>query len=118
LIMEHAYFSVISPEGCASILWKDASRAPQVAHMLRMTARELLELGLVDAVIPEPPGGAHRDPTAASSNLRHAIVEHLSLLDAVPISSLLERRRLRYRRLGFYAEILEAQDAPKMAAHG
>lgn len=118
LIMENAHFSVISPEGCASILWKDPASAPQAAEMLRMTAGDLLELGLVDGVIPEPPGGAHRDPATASLLLREAVAEHLSLLETMPVPSLLRRRRMRYRGLGFYVEKSEVGDGTKLAANG
>ncbi len=100
LIMEHAHFSVISPEGCASILWRDARQAPRAAEFLRMSSRDLLEIGLVDGVIPEPPGGAHEDPAASSFILRREIITQLDFLESIPVPSLVERRRRRYGELG------------------
>ncbi|MDY6796827.1 MAG: carboxyl transferase domain-containing protein [Actinomycetota bacterium] len=104
LMLENACFSVISPEGCASILWRDASRAPQAASMLRMTPRELVALGLADDIIEEMPQGAHGDPKFTALLLRQAIIEHLNVLKAVPIPALIDRRRRRYRGLGFFTE--------------
>ncbi len=104
LMLENANFSVISPEGCASILWRDSSRAPQAASMLRMTSGDLRDLDLVDAVVAEPPGGASADPAAAALLLQEAIVENLGWLEALPMTALLERRRMRYRSLAFYNE--------------
>lgn len=104
LMLENATFSVISPEGCASILWRDASRAPDAAGMLRMTSDDLRDLDLVDGIVPEPPGGASGDPRAAALLLRAAVVENLGWLEALPLPALLERRRLRYRGLEFYSE--------------
>lgn len=110
LMLENATFSVISPEGCASILWRDASRASQAVSMLGMTSRELSKLELVDSVIIEPPGGAHYSPSVAASNLRQAIIEHIGFLEAVPVPTLVERRRQRYRRLGFFVERIGEKD--------
>jgi acetyl-CoA carboxylase carboxyl transferase alpha subunit len=107
LMMENAVFSVISPEGCASILWKEASLAPRAASLLRLTARDLRDLGLVDAVVPEPPGGAHRDPQAVAVNLKGALEEHLELLEALPPEVLRSRRRRRYLELTFYERKVE-----------
>jgi acetyl-CoA carboxylase carboxyl transferase alpha subunit len=104
LMLENANFSVISPEGCASILWRDAGRAPKAAGMLRMTSDDLHSLDLVDGIVPEPPGGASADPHAAALLLREAIAENLGWLEALPLPALLERRRMRYRGLGFYTE--------------
>jgi acetyl-CoA carboxylase carboxyl transferase alpha subunit len=97
LALENATLSVISPEGCASILWRDTARAPQAAAMLCMTPPELSRLELTDALVLEPGGGAHADPAGAAANLRKAIVEHLDVLAAIPPAALLERRRRRYR---------------------
>ena len=77
LILENAYYSVISPEGCAAILWKDRSAAAKAAEALKITARHLLELGLVDEIVPEPLGGAHTDPDLAAETLRDYLLKHL-----------------------------------------
>jgi acyl-CoA carboxylase subunit beta len=100
LMMENSYYSVISPEGCSTILFKDASQAPRAAAVLRMTAPDLLRLGVMDAIVPEPDGGAHTYPEAAAANLRNAVVSALSeLLGSTP-DELLERRYDRFRRFG------------------
>ncbi|HEY8463041.1 MAG TPA: acetyl-CoA carboxylase carboxyltransferase subunit alpha [Bacillota bacterium] len=104
LIMENAYYSVISPEGCASILWKDASKAPEMADALQIGAKQLLEMGIVDAVIAEPPGGAHKDPKAAAANLKTALMENLYPLLNLSGSELREERYQRFRRFGKYIE--------------
>lgn len=104
IMLENSIYSVISPEGCASILWRDRSRNVQAADSLRLAARDLLELGVVDEVLPEPPGGAHRDPEAMASTLKDAVVRHLSRFDALAAEDLLERRRAKYRSMGVFAE--------------
>jgi acetyl-CoA carboxylase carboxyl transferase subunit alpha len=104
LMMEYAVYSVISPEGCAAILWGDRGKARQAAEALRLTAPDLLQLGLIDGIIPEPVGGAHRDARLASANLKKAIVENLDLLAKTPVPSLLERRLEKYSRMGAYLE--------------
>jgi len=104
LIFENSYYSVISPEGCAAILWKDAAAGPKAAAALRLTAGELEKLGVVDEVIPEPTGGAHRDPAQAAAALRYALQKHLNDLRALPAEQLVETRYARYRRLGVYTE--------------
>jgi acetyl-CoA carboxylase carboxyl transferase subunit alpha len=109
LILEYAYFSVISPEGCASILWKDAERKTEAAEALRMTAPELLRLGVADGIVPEPLGGAHRDRLAAAHILRDTILSELAVLKSIPVPTLLEHRYRRLRALGKYREeVLEA----------
>jgi acetyl-CoA carboxylase carboxyl transferase subunit alpha len=100
LMMEHAYYSVISPEGCAAILWKDGERTPDAAEALRLTAPDLQKLGLVDGVIPEPPGGAHRAPVAAMGEVKKAIVSELEVLSRIPITDLVAQRRAKYRHAG------------------
>ncbi len=100
LMLEYSYYSVISPEGCAAILWKDAERTPDAAAALRLTAPDLLALKLIDGVVPEPQGGAHRNPAAALAEMRKAIVTELTALQKVPLDELLRRRRLKYRRAG------------------
>ena len=104
LMLEYGTYSVISPEGCASILWKSADKARDAAEQLGLTAPRLLELGLVDSVIPEPLGGAHRDPDAMAATLKKVLTDTLAELDKVPITDLLERRYRRLRAYGAYAE--------------
>ncbi|MBR6022185.1 MAG: acetyl-CoA carboxylase carboxyl transferase subunit alpha, partial [Kiritimatiellae bacterium] len=99
LVMEYAYYSVISPEGCAAILWKDRAAAPQAAAALRITAPDLLSLGIADAIIPEPAGGAHRDPAAAAQNVRNAVVAQLDALAPLSEVELLGDRYRKFRAL-------------------
>jgi acetyl-CoA carboxylase carboxyl transferase alpha subunit/acetyl-CoA carboxylase carboxyl transferase beta subunit len=100
LMMENAYFSVISPEGCAVILWKSAAAAPQVAGALRVTAPDLMRLKVMDAMVPEPEGGAHTDPVAAAANLKAAIITSLNDLLGVAPKDLLDERYRRFRTFG------------------
>lgn len=104
LMQEYAYFSVISPEGCASILWKDADRKADAAEALRITAPELKRLGVVEDIIAEPLGGAHRDPKGAADLLKAAIDRSLKDLKAKPLDVLLEERYRRLRAMGKYQE--------------
>lgn len=105
-MLQHAWYSVISPEGCAAILWKQANDQTNsaAAKALRLTAKDNLELGIIEAVINEPPGGAHRDPEAATGALRDWVSDQLDELVGVPIDTLLERRYERFRSLGSYTE--------------
>jgi acetyl-CoA carboxylase carboxyl transferase subunit beta len=100
LMMENSYFSVITPEGCSTILFKDAAQAPRAAAVLRLTAPDLTRLGVMDAVVLEPEGGAHTDPAAAAANVKAAIVTNLRELLGVPPAELLERRYSRFRAFG------------------
>jgi acetyl-CoA carboxylase carboxyl transferase subunit alpha len=100
LMMEYAYYSVISPEGCAAILWKDGERTPDAAEALRLTAPDLLGLGLIDGVIAEPQGGAHRAPMVAMGEVKNTILAELESLAAVPRGDLVRRRRAKYRYAG------------------
>jgi len=100
LMMENSYYSVISPEGCSTILFKDAAQAPRAAEVLRLTAADLLRLGIMDAVVPEPEGGAHTDAAAAAANVKAAIVSTLSELLDTPTEKLLESRYDRFRKFG------------------
>jgi len=100
LILENAYYSVISPEGCAAILWKDRANAAQAAASLKLTAKDLLELGVVDEVIPEPLGGAHRDYDTTAATLKKTILKHLDKLAEMKTSELLEARYKKYRKIG------------------
>jgi len=100
LMLSNAVYSVISPEGCAAILWKDGSKAPEAADALKLTAQSLLELGIIDAIIPEPPGGAHRAPEETMQNVKEAIVEQLDRLRKVSARRLVERRYDKYAAMG------------------
>ena len=104
LILENAYYSVISPEGCAAILWKDRSAAAKAAEALKITARHLLELGLVDEVIPEPLGGAHTNREMAAQTLRAFLLKHLEQLQALPAPDRLKQRYAKFRAFGHFAE--------------
>ena len=99
-MMEYATYAVISPEGCASILWKSAEKAELAAQAMGITAKRLEELGLVDQLIEEPLGGAHRDPQAAASTLHDALTENVERLIAMPTEELLQRRHERLRSYG------------------
>jgi acetyl-CoA carboxylase carboxyl transferase subunit alpha len=105
LILENAIYSVISPESCAAILWRDAAEAPKAAEALKLTAGDLLELGVVDGVIKEPVGGAHRDPQAVMRCVGTRLEEELSALSSLTESELLEQRRARFRRLGRFETV-------------
>lgn len=102
LMLENAIFSVISPEGCAAILWKDAGRAPEAAAALKLTAPELLELGVIDGIVPEPLGGAHRDPQGAAENLRQELRKRLDELKRIDPEELVLNRWNRLRSIGKY----------------
>ena len=104
LMFENSIYSVISPEGCAAILWRDRARAPEAAEALKLTAADLARLEVVDGVLPEPLGGAHRDPAAAAATLQAALVEQVDRLAAQGPEELVERRLLKYRRMGVYRE--------------
>jgi acetyl-CoA carboxylase carboxyl transferase subunit alpha len=103
-MMEFSYYSVISPEGCATILWKGAEHAPRAAEALRMTAREVLRMGIIDEVITEPLGGAHRDHREAASSLRAYILRALREAEEPPRGELLNRRYAKFRKLGVFSE--------------
>ncbi len=114
-IMQHAFYSVISPEGCAAILWKTAERRQHAAEALKLTARDLIRLDLVDEIIPEPIGGAHRDPEGAAATLEKHIVGALNDLKRRTPHALLRRRQERIRRLGCCFDDPNAPDDPKSA---
>ncbi|MFH1145062.1 MAG: acetyl-CoA carboxylase carboxyltransferase subunit alpha [Candidatus Eisenbacteria bacterium] len=103
-MLEYSFYSVISPEGCASILWNTREKAPEAAEALRFTAPDLLALGVIDGVLTEPEGGAHRQPAAMAATIAETIALHLSELDALPASVLVERRRERYLGMGAYSD--------------
>jgi len=104
LCFENSYYSVISPEGCAAILWKDAAEAPRAATALRLDARNLVEFGIVDEIIPEPLGGAHNDANAASSALGEALLRNLRDLEKLGTEQLRDSRIARFRKIGVYEE--------------
>ncbi len=104
LIFENSYYSVISPEGCAAILWKDGSKASIAAEALKVSADHLERLGVVDEIVPEPSGGAHNDPAHAAAALKYSLHKHLNDLRGLPAAKLLDTRYERYRHLGVYEE--------------
>ncbi len=104
LILENAYYSVISPEGCAAILWKDRSASAKAAEALKITARHLLELGLVDEIIPEPLGGAHANPEQAAKTLQEYLLKHLEQLQALTAADRLKQRYAKFRAFGHFTE--------------
>jgi acetyl-CoA carboxylase carboxyl transferase subunit alpha len=104
LVLENAYYSVISPEGCAAILWKDRSAAAKAAEALKITARHLLELGLVDGIVPEPLGGAHNDRQAIADTLKTHLLEQLQQLEKLPMADRLKQRYARFRAHGHFTE--------------
>jgi len=103
-MMENAWYSVISPEGCAAILWRDAAKAPDAAEALKLTAEDVMKLNLIDGIIPEPEGGAHRDPQAAAASLKRCILEALTEVDRLSPAELIARRIQKYRQMGVYQE--------------
>jgi acetyl-CoA carboxylase carboxyl transferase subunit alpha len=110
LMMENAWYCVISPEGCAAILWKDRAMAGQAAENLRLTAPDLLELGIIDEIVPEPLGGAHRDRGAAFQHAGDAIHSHLQRLAVLDTEELLNRRYEKFRNMGRCLDLSVEQD--------
>lgn len=104
MILENGYYSVISPEGCAAILWKDRAAAPQAAEALKFSPQNLIEFGVVDQIVPEPTGGAHRDHDAAAVLMKTAIAKSLAELKAKSVEQLLDDRYARFRKLGEFEE--------------
>jgi len=104
LMMENSYYSVISPEGCAAILWKDRKYATEAATALKLGAADLMELGIIDELIPEPMGGAHYDHVASANNLKRAVVKHLHDLEVFDKETLLENRYQKFRAFGEFRE--------------
>jgi len=99
-VLANAYYSVISPEGCAAILWKEGAKAPEAAEVLKLTAQDLLRMGIIDEIIPEPLGGAHRDPEKMAMILKESIHKNLKELQALNIKELLDSRYKKFRRIG------------------
>ncbi|HJV56215.1 MAG TPA: acetyl-CoA carboxylase carboxyltransferase subunit alpha [Methylomirabilota bacterium] len=104
LMLEYAIYSVISPEGCAAILWGEAAKAPEAAELMRVTAPDLLKLGVIDAIVPEPVGGAHRNWEAAAASLRAVLREQLWQLKSKSEAELIEERQEKFRRIGVFEE--------------
>jgi acetyl-CoA carboxylase carboxyl transferase subunit alpha len=104
IMLENSVYAVISPEGCAAILWKDASQRERAAEALKLTAEDLLQLGVIDEIVPEPPGGAHSDPDAAAEALGEALRRQLRALRKIRVEKLLKRREEKYLSLGALTE--------------
>ena len=104
LMLEYAIYSVISPEGCAAILWGEAAKAPEAAELMRVTAPDLLKLGVIDAIVPEPVGGAHRNWEATAASLRAVVREQLWQLKSKSEAELIEERQEKFRRIGVFEE--------------
>ena len=111
-MLEHTYYSVISPEGCASILWKGREHAPKAAAALKFTSRDLLRFGIIDEIIPEPLGAAHRDHREAASNLKSFLLRHIRAMKDIPLDELLDRRYQKYRKIGVFLESVAADELP------
>lgn len=105
MIFEHSVYMVISPEGCAAILWRDAAKASQAAEALKITATDLKQLGIIDQVLPEPIGGAHADPLQAAASLKQALIENLDELTQMTPQQRRELRYQKFRRIGMYTEV-------------
>jgi len=116
LMLENAWYSVISPEGCASILWRDAKMAPVAAENLKLTAPDLLQLGVIDGVIAEPLGGAHRDPRVAIENVRVALEQTLDEVTGIDPDMLRQQRHAKYRAMGKFIEMAEKPAAADAVA--
>jgi acetyl-CoA carboxylase carboxyl transferase subunit alpha len=104
LILENAYYSVISPEACSAILWRDRRHAAEAAEALKLTAQDLLKLNIVDEIVPEPEGGAHRDYDSAAANLSRTLRRNLQHISKLPIDELLRNRYDKFRRIGIFTE--------------
>jgi acetyl-CoA carboxylase carboxyl transferase subunit alpha len=104
LMLEHSIYSVISPEGCAAILWKDGAKAPEAAELLKLTAQDLSQLGIADEVIKEPTGGAHRDYAQTAKNVEKALKKHLKELSKLSPEELIEDRYRKFRAIGQFIE--------------
>jgi acetyl-CoA carboxylase carboxyl transferase subunit alpha len=112
LMLEYAVYSVISPEGCAAILWGDAAKAPEAAELMRITAADALRLGVIDGIVPEPPGGAHRDWERAAESVRQALLDALASLEGLTPEALRHERYERFRRIGAVEELSGPRRSP------
>ncbi len=104
LMLENSIYSVISPEACAAIIWKDGAKGKVAAESLKMTAKDLLRLGVIDEIVPEPAGGAHRDPSKMAEVLKEAIAKNLGELDGLGTKDLLNLRYEKFRKMGAFLE--------------
>jgi acetyl-CoA carboxylase carboxyl transferase subunit alpha len=104
LMLANASYTVITPEGCAAILWKDRTQAPKASEILKLTAPDLKRLGIIDEIIPEPLGGAHRDPQVMFTRVKDVLIKKLQELNSLPVDTLLAQRYEKYRTIGFYTE--------------
>jgi acetyl-CoA carboxylase carboxyl transferase subunit alpha len=104
LMLENAYYSVISPEGCAAILWKHRKHAPEAADAMKLVAPDLRKLNLIDDVIPEPPGGAHRDHAATAAAFRERVGRHLAEVSAMGVDRMLQARYEKFRAFGSWQD--------------
>ncbi|MCK4307203.1 acetyl-CoA carboxylase carboxyltransferase subunit alpha, partial [candidate division WOR-3 bacterium] len=105
LVQEYAFYSVIPPEACASILWRDVNRAPEAAESLKLTPKNLLEFKVIDEIIKEPDGGAHRDPQKAANILKETISKHLNHLSSISPDVLVEKRMEKFASIGVYKQL-------------
>ncbi len=112
LMLENAYYSVIPPEGCAAILWRDRNATPKAAAALKITAKDLLGFKIIDEIIPEPLGGAHNDPATMAQTLKTHLLKHLESLKAIPAA---ERMKQRYERFRSHGQVIEKQPAPGLS---
>ena len=103
-VLENAYYSVISPEGCAAILWKERTRSPDAAKALKLTAKDLLEMNIIDGIVKEPLGGAHRNPQETAENIKAIIKKDLDILKKLPKAKLVEQRYTKFRSIGIFNE--------------
>ena len=103
-VLEYAYYSVISPEGCAAILWKERSKSPDAAECLKLTGEDLKKMGLIDNVIKEPLGGAHRNPEEMAGNIKSAIKKDLEKLSKTDKDELIKERYAKFRKMGVFSE--------------
>ncbi|MEE8404881.1 MAG: acetyl-CoA carboxylase carboxyltransferase subunit alpha [candidate division Zixibacteria bacterium] len=104
IMLEYAWYSVISPEGCAAILWRDAAKAPDAAEALKVTSHDVLELGIIDQIIPEPSGGAHNDPEMTAERMKIEILKSINELEKLSTEQLIEQRIKKYRIMGVFDE--------------
>jgi len=103
-MLQYAVYSVITPEGCAAILWKDQSKVKEAAEALKLTAADLYGLGIIDRVIDEPAGGAHRNPQAMAEELRRVLYEELDYLQHFDAATLVDKRLKKYKKIGYFLE--------------
>jgi acetyl-CoA carboxylase carboxyl transferase subunit alpha len=103
-VLENAYYSVISPEGCAAILWKERTKANKAAEALKLTSGELLDIGIIDGIISEPLGGAHRDPQMTAEEIKKTIIKTLEELSGMSPDEIVQARYEKYRNMGAYRE--------------